>query len=268
MEEANFRDQKKRNRNPETILFVKWDRFSRNIQYAYEMIGILDNLNTQAMAIDQPIDFDVPESAVMLAVYLSIPEAENVRRALNTSNGMRRARLSGRYPCKAPLGYINRTLPDGKKCIVPKQPEANLITWSFQQLAKRSFTIEDVRKMACDKGLKCAKSNFWRLIRNPVYCGIITVSPRDKEEIQFVKSLHEPLISEELFNEVQQAIKPRVRVKGKTDELKRLFPLRRYLTCPLCGRRLTGSVSKGKCKRYPYYHCLAGKCKTRFRAIQ
>jgi len=51
-----------------TILFIKWDRFSRNIEYAYEMIGLLRKYNTIAMAIDQPIDFNVPESTVMLAV--------------------------------------------------------------------------------------------------------------------------------------------------------------------------------------------------------
>ncbi|WP_316823908.1 recombinase family protein [Pedobacter miscanthi] len=78
---------------PNTILFVKWDRFSRNIQYAYEVIGMLRKYNTIAMAIDQPVDLDIPESVVMLAVYLSIPEAENTRRGLNTSNGMRRAKL-------------------------------------------------------------------------------------------------------------------------------------------------------------------------------
>lgn len=42
------------------ILFVKWDRFSRNVEYAYEMIGILRKYCTTAMAIDQPIDFTVP----------------------------------------------------------------------------------------------------------------------------------------------------------------------------------------------------------------
>src|SRR5690606_34258398 len=106
---------------PENILFVKWDRFSHNIEYAYEMIGIQRNLSTQALAIDQPIDLDVPESTVMLALYLSIPEAENSRRALNTANGMRRARQAGRQPNRAPLGYANHTMSDGKKSIVPKQ---------------------------------------------------------------------------------------------------------------------------------------------------
>jgi DNA invertase Pin-like site-specific DNA recombinase len=48
-----------RSKGPENILFVKWDRFSCNIEYVYEMIGLLRKLNTIAMSIDQPIDFDV-----------------------------------------------------------------------------------------------------------------------------------------------------------------------------------------------------------------
>lgn len=75
------------------------------------------------MAIDQPVDLDIPESSVMLAVYLSVPEAENTRRALNTANGMRRARQMGRYPNKAPIGFVNLTTVDGKKIIAPKQGE-------------------------------------------------------------------------------------------------------------------------------------------------
>ena len=66
-----------KHKHDNNVLFIKWDRFSRNIEYAYEMIGILRKYGATAMAIDQPIDFTIPESTVMLAVYLSIPEAEN-----------------------------------------------------------------------------------------------------------------------------------------------------------------------------------------------
>ena len=104
-----------KNNPPENVLFVKWDRFSRNIEYAYQMLGILRGLNVLAMAIDQPIDFSIPESIVTLAVYLSIPEAENGRRALNTSDGMRRAKKEGRHIGKAPIGYANVATADGKK---------------------------------------------------------------------------------------------------------------------------------------------------------
>jgi len=130
----------------------------------------------EAMAIDQPIDFSVPESTVMLAVYLSIPEAENERRGLNTANGIRRAKQMGRYPNKAPLGYINLTGLDGRKYIAPKQPEASILKWVFHQIAKNAHRVEDVRRMANTKGLKCSKTNFWRLIRNPVYCGFLRLT--------------------------------------------------------------------------------------------
>jgi site-specific DNA recombinase len=67
----------KSSKEDKNILFIKWDRFSRNIEYAYEMLGILRKHKTTTMAIDQPLDLSVPESTVMLAVYLSVPEAEN-----------------------------------------------------------------------------------------------------------------------------------------------------------------------------------------------
>jgi site-specific DNA recombinase len=250
----------------ENVLFLKWDRFSRSIEYAYQMIGVLRDLNVQAMAIDQPIDFEIPESIVMLAVYLSIPEAENNRRGRNTSDGMRRARLMGRWPCGAPIGYTNQTAPDGKKLIVPKQPQADLVKWSFEQFVKGCYSISQVRKMACLNGFQCSKNNFWSLLRNPVYCGIVTVSATKYEDIQFVKAVHEPLISEELFQGVQILLNSKRRQRGKKENLKHLFPLRGFLLCPYCNRKLSGSFSQGRHAKYRYYHCCEVRCKGRFKA--
>lgn len=190
--------KKNKYRPPENILFIKWDRFNRSIEYAYQMIGILRGLNTQAMAIDQPIDFEVPESIVMLAVYLSIPEAENNRRGMNTSDGMRRARKMGRWPAKAPIGYMNQVSSDGKKIIIPKQPEADHIKWSFEEYKKGKFTISDVRRMANFKGLRWSRNNFWKGLHNPFYCGLVLVPANKTEEKEFVEGVHQPLISEQL----------------------------------------------------------------------
>src|SRR5690554_1363839 len=247
------------------ILFIKWDRFSRNVEYAYEMLGILRKYRTTAMAIDQPLDFSVPESTVMLAVYLSVPEAENSRRALNTAAGIHRAKLMGRYPNKAPFGYINTITMEGKKIISLKQPEADILGWAFQQLAKNIYKVEDIRKMAEDKGLKCSRSYFYRIIRNPVYCGLIPIKFNTGER-DMVKGTHDPLISEALFYEVQQIITTKRVITAKEDLLKRTFFLRGVLECPYCKRRLSGSFSTGSTKRYPYYHCH-GKCKTRINAL-
>lgn len=257
--------KKKSSGEDKNILFIKWDRFSRNVEYAYEMIGKLRKYKTIAMAIDQPIDFSVPESTVMLAVYLAVPEAENTRRAQNTANGIRRAKLMGRYPNKAPIGFINLTLMDGKKTIAPKEPEADIIKWSFHQVAQNDHKISEIMIMANEKGLICSRSHFFRILRNPVYCGLISVKLNSSEE-QMIKGLHESLISESLFYQVQSIINTKRKTTSKKDDLKELFFLRGFLTCPVCDRKLSGSIAQGSSKKYPYYHCH-DRCRTRINAV-
>ena len=154
---------------------------------------------------------------------------------------------------------------DGRKIIVPKQPEANIIKWVFRQLTKNNNKIDHIRKTAYAKGLKCSRSHFFRIIRNPAYCGLISIKISSKEQ-QMVKGIHDPLISEVLFNEVQRIITKKRIVTSKTNELNETFYLKSFLLCPICYKRLCGSFSKGKTKRYPYYHCNA-KCKTRVNAL-
>lgn len=258
--------KKDRSKGENNILFIKWDRFSRNIEYAYEMIGMLRKYNTTAMAIDQPIDFSVPESAVMLAIYLSVPEAENTRRALNTASGMRRARQMGRCPNKAPIGYVNLMATNGKKFIAQKQPEARIIAWAFHQIKKNIYRITDVWKMVTDKGLSCSLSNFSKLLRNPIYCGQIPIR-LDSGEHEMFDGIHEPLISISIFNEVQDIINTKRKVSSRAEDLRRAFFLRGFLECPTCNKMFTGSFSRGSKNSYPYYHCR-GKCRARISATK
>lgn len=254
-----------RKRPAENILFIKWDRFSRNIEYAYNMLGILRGLNTKPFAIDQPVNFDIPESIVMLAIYLSIPEAENNRRGRNASDGMRRARKMGRWPGRAPMGYINQSTQEGRKIMKIKQPQADLIKWAFEQFATGTYSINQVRMMTVQKGLQCSKNNFWKILHNPIYCGIITVKATKDEDIQYVKGIHKPIISESLYRTVQLLLKSKRKQKESKLQAKYLFPLRGFINCPFCGRTFTGSISQGKCQKYRYYHCNTSKCKGRFR---
>lgn len=81
-----------------------------------------------------------------------------------------------------------------------------------------------------------------------------------------VKGIHEPLISVSTFYEVQSIINTKRKVLKRTDELKATFLLTGFLTCPLCGRRVCGSFSRGSKNRYPYYHCR-GRYRTRISAV-
>lgn len=246
------------------VLFIKWDRFSRNTELAYEMLGILRRYRTTAMAIDQPLDLTVPESTIIMAFYLSVPESENLRRGMNTSNGMLKAKQLGRFPNKAPVGYMNLVAIDGRKYIAPRQPDADIIKWSFQQVAKNCYTIEEVRRMANAKGLKTKRSGFWKLLKNLVYCGFIRIV-LPSGELQLVNGIHEPLISVPLFDKVQDVLTSRRRLVGTSRDRRGIFFLKGYLSCPVCSQMLRGSFSHGRTRRYPYYHCSNG-CGVRFRA--
>jgi site-specific DNA recombinase len=248
------------------VLFLKWDRFSRNAGDAYQMINTLRKLGVEPQAVEQPLDIAVPENQMMLAFYLAAPQVENERRALNVIDGMRRARKEGRYMGLAPIGYINHTDEAGKKSIIPKEPEAGIVRWAFEEIAKGVFNTEQIFKMAKEKGFRRTRSLFWFVIRNPVYCGKIFLPKYKGDEARFVKASHEPLISEALFYDVQDVLDGRKRRQYRPKIVSNvLLPLRGFLICPLCGKLLSGSTSKGHTKRYSYYHCFGG-CTCRFRA--
>jgi site-specific DNA recombinase len=258
---------KKQKGKVDLVIFTKWDRFSRNAGDAYHMIGILRKLGVEPQAIEQPLDLSVPENKMMLAFYLAAPEVENDRRALNTIYGMRRAQKEGRYMGVAPIGYINRITDSGKKYIAIDQSKANLLRQAFEEMATGIYNMEDVRKRAVRKGLRCPKTTFRRALENPVYCGKIELKAYRDEKAELIDGQHEALISEKLFYDIQDAIDgKRKRHRPNVKEISNAaFELRGFLKCQKCGKVLTASTSKGRNARYSYYHCNSS-CGVRYSA--
>jgi len=254
-------DLKKRRGKTDLILFTKWDRFSRNASDAYQMISLLRKFGVEPQAIEQPLDMNIPENKMMLAVYLTAPEIENDRRALNVKHGMHQARKEGRYMGVAPLGYVNRMKENGTKYIRPEEPDASHMRWAFEQLAVGIYTTADVYRMVRKRGVKCSETSFWTAIRNVTYCGKILVPAFKNEAAYLVQGLHEALISEALFYKVQDILDGRKRdignnsTKGIILTSPDRLPLRGFLQCSNCTRLLTGSASKGRRVHHYYYHC-------------
>ncbi|MBL7710495.1 MAG: recombinase family protein [Chitinophagaceae bacterium] len=256
---------KKRKHPASIILFTKWDRFSRNAGDAYQMINLLRTYGIEPQAIEQPLDLSIPENKMMLAIYLAAPEVENDRRALNILHGMRRARKEGRYMGKAPVGYINKITEDGKKYITPQEPAASIMKWVFEELSKGQFAVEQIYREALLKGLRCKRTPFWYAIHNPAYCGKVLVSAYKDEPAYYANGQHEPIISESLFNDVQDLLNGKKKMYHTQIGTPDVFHLRGFLLCPKCGKLLTASASKGRSKKYYYYHCHS-TCGVRFQS--
>jgi site-specific DNA recombinase len=118
--------------------------------------------------------------------------------------------------------------------------------WAFEQIAENIYSTEHIWALAKNKGLKCARNSFWDAIRNPCYCGKVIVPAFKDEPMQLVQGVHEPLISESLYFDVQDVLTGRKRELSLKVVCPENLPLRGFILCPECSRTLTGSASKGK----------------------
>lgn len=243
------------------LLIVKWDRFSRNLEASLNMITQLVKLGVSVEAIEQPLDDSVPENLLMKAFYLAAPQVENARRSLNTKNGMRKALKEGRYVSTAPYGFKN-TRDEHNRPIITHSAMAPVIKKAFEQIATGNYLIEVLRKKLYKEGLKISRSNFYTLLRNPIYCGKIRVKAFKDEPEEIVQGIHEPIVSEELFYDVQNVLEGKKKAKTKYALVNDEYPMRGHLICPRCGKTLTGSSALGNGGKYYYYHCTKG-CKER-----
>lgn len=240
----------------DTILFSRWDRFSRNAEESYGMFVTLRKYGVEVQAFEQPLDLSIPENKFMLAFYLTQPEVDNDRRAMNILNGIRRARMEGRWTQQAPMGYRNTRDELNKPIIVPNK-DAKHIIYTFKETAKGVKNQEEIRQELLKKGFECSKNNFYKLVRNKVYIGLIRVKASKDEPEHFVKGIHEPLISSALFYQAQDMLDERNlhRNQRKNKRKREDLLLRGFLYCPHCNEKVTGSKSKGATKYYFYYHC-------------
>ncbi|HET6352267.1 MAG TPA: recombinase family protein, partial [Coriobacteriia bacterium] len=85
-----------------------------------------------------------------------------------------------------------------------------------------------------------------QMLKNPVYTGRI----RHKGVVY--DGNHDPLVSDELFEAVQEVFSPRQTGPKRT---KHTFALRDFVVCAECGCKVTAEYQKG----FTYYRCTKGK---------
>jgi site-specific DNA recombinase len=243
------------------IYFLKWDRFSRNAPEAYAELGKLKKLNVEARAMEQPLDLEIPEQKVMLAIYLTAPEVDNDRRSLNIFHGIRRGKKEGRWLGACPRGYKNTRNENNRPIIAPEGGEQEkLVKLAFKEFATGLYSIEEMRLKLYKKGLKCNRNSFWMMLRNKAYIGKVFIPAYKGEPAEWINGIHKALVDDVTFYKVQDILSDRIKKAPSSFKTNRVeFPLRGHLICPKCNNKLTASLSRGKMgTQYAYYHCMKG----------
>lgn len=176
-------------------------------------------------------------------------------------------RLSlGMFPWKSPIGYTNLVhgrdkRPTSGANIVPDPDRAPLIAHAFNAVATGLRSVEDVRKecnamgLRTPKGHEVARQSFHNLIRNPLYAGWV-----ESGDIR-VRGIHEPIVSQEVFDAVQEVIREKNPERKPYSKTREDFPLRQFVACAACGRGLTAGYNRGRKERYAFYFCYTPNCR-------
>jgi site-specific DNA recombinase len=181
--------------------------------------------------------------------------------------GVLHHRLSlGLFPHKAPVGYRNLVKgrderPASGVNIIPDPESVPLIVHAFNAVAAGLRPMEDVRKEVNALGLRTSsgrelpRQSFYNMLRNEIYAGWVVSG-----ELR-VKGLHEPIVSQEVFDAVQEVLSGKKPDRKPYKKTREDFPLRQFVACAKCGRGLTAGFNRGRSKQYPFYFCYTRTCK-------
>jgi DNA invertase Pin-like site-specific DNA recombinase len=244
----------------EKIIFLRYDRFSRNFEKSLGVIGQLGRIGVEIEMVESNIEMTSPESLLTRNIMLTLPEIENIKIGLRSREGSWKCRMSGGWTGTSLRGYNNVRV--NNISTMDFNDDSPKIRESFEKVASGRYSINEVTKWLNLNGIKISKNQMCNIFRNVSYTGKIVVPPFKDEPEKIVIGLHPPLISDELFSAVQQVLSGKKRnMKFHTDKSD-LYPLKGFLKCPIHGRSLSAYGSKGRKHLYHYYICTypGSKC--------
>ncbi len=255
---------KKNKRKVQKLLFLRWDRFSRDLTSAMQYIQWFRQHDVEPNAVECIIDYDNEMWSLMLGMQIGLAQSDNIKRSKATRDGIHGTLKQGKCSNKAPRGYKNVRTSKHDTHVEIDEAKAKVIRRVFQEVAKGVEMPSRIRKRMCPY---IPDSSFFDMLRNVFYIGKIRVPAYKSEPEQIVDGQHESIIDEETFYTVQDILdgkRKKTPKMGKTANPD-LF-LRKFLKCPTCGHAITGSTSKGNGGSYTYYHCSDSSKHIRVRA--
>ncbi len=158
-------------------------------------------------------------------------------------------------------GYKRMNLPDKTWILVKQEPKASIIKEALEGFASGRFdTKTDVQTflqqkdyLAENKQKRVYLSRVDRLLeRAPMYAGLIEYPDW---EVERRPGKHEAIITLNTLEQIEDKLQNKKRVRIREDYSDD-FPLRPYIACAGCGKKLTASWTRARNGNYhPYYRC-------------
>jgi len=231
------------------VIAYKIDRISRNTDDYSQIRILLKRYGVEIKSTSEHFE-DNPAGRFMENIIANVAQFDNDVRAERCVGGMREAVREGRYVWMAPCGYSN--IKVSGKSTIGANHLAPLVKMAFEEVAKNECTADEIRKKLITQGFNpshskaISRSAFHRMLKNEIYTGWVSKFGERH------KGAFEAIISEELFQKVQQILSGKHSKQAQYLTECKDFPLRRFFKHP-SGNLFTGCWAQGRKKKYPYY---------------
>lgn len=248
----------------ECILLWKYSRFARNREDSIVYKSMLrKQLGIDVISISESLGDD-KMSILIEALIEAMDEYYSINLAEEVKRGMTERVSRGEAVSVPAYGY---DIEEGKYII--NEAEAEVVRQIFSDFNNGVGTVTIARNLNAI-GIKTKRGKLWEnrtvkyILHNPVYIGKIRWNPEeitglnyDHEKIMLVDGVHEPLLTKELWDSVQEKLslmkrtrKPREKSNPTPD-----YMLYGLIRCGSCGGTLTQSRDGLQCHKYAHGTC-------------
>lgn len=243
------------------ILYVhKVDRLARRLEWSLEIVHELQDLDINFKAVQQPFDLSTPEGKLLFHLVSSLGEFYSDNVSKETNKGKYESSLQGYHNGHVPWGYTSEQ-KERRRVGVPDPEKAPVVVKIFELFATGLYSDNQIADWLNQRGFQTwrgrsfSKDTIRDLLQNPYYTGKVRykgMSARGKgvsyrcTEGKLSDGQHEPIISEELWQQCQEVRAVRFQGKRNRQITRHIYLLNGIIVCAHCGRRLRAQTPKGE----------------------
>jgi site-specific DNA recombinase len=247
------------------------DRISRNAGDLGKIVDLMDAGYLEEIRTFGQKFGNNPNEKFLLMILGSQAKLENDNRGVNVKRGLRTRAEMGLWVGTAPLGYLNQKHMDKKCQVIIDELRAPIVKKMFEKVAYEKWSGRKVYNWLrfeanfYTRGNKpLTLSGVYRILSHTFYYGIFE---RPVKSDNWYQGKHEPLITKELFDQVQAQLK-RDNIQRENKE----FSFTKLFTCGYCGSGISAEekwkdLKDGTHAKYVYYSCSRARdrnCKNKY----
>jgi site-specific DNA recombinase len=240
----------------DVVVVHKLDRLSRSVIDLLTTLHNLESLGVALVSASEQFDFTTPIGRVMLTMLAAFAQWYLDNLSAETAKGKRARAEAGLWNSAVPFGYqVDYKKDGGDGLAYPDEGAIEGVWMAFELCAAEMHSDADVAQALNEAGYRpqgrgdralelFSKDTVTMMLQNRFYLGEVQYKG------QWFEGVHEPIISEELFNRAQRARRRRrYKRSHSANAASRVYPLTGVARCARCGGKVRGANSAG----YRYY---------------